>query len=67
MFEQSQHIHRFNDLQWGGWQIIKAGYFDKDDNYIDITGPYAGGKILEARRLVVPMRLSFNMRTLWIR
>ena len=40
----------------GGWQIIKAGYFDKKDNYIDITEPYAGSKILEVRRLNVPIR-----------
>ena len=40
----------------GGWQIIKAGYFDKKDNYIDITEPYAGNKILEVRRLNVPIR-----------
>ncbi len=24
----------------GKWQIIKAGYFDKEGNYIDITKPY---------------------------
>ena len=40
----------------GGWQIIEAGYFDKKDNYIDITEPYAGSKILEVRRLNVPIR-----------
>ena len=38
----------------GGWQIIKAGYFDRKDNFIDITVPYAGSKILEVRRLNVP-------------
>ena len=40
----------------GEWQIIKAGYFDREDNFIDITVPYAGSKILEVRRLNVPMR-----------
>jgi len=38
----------------GEWQIIKAGYFDREDNFIDITVPYAGSKILEVRRLNVP-------------
>lgn len=37
----------------GGWQIIEAGYYDREDNYIDITGPYAGSKILEVRSLRV--------------
>ena len=40
----------------GEWQIIKAGYFDREDNFIDITAPYAGSKILEVRRLNVPIR-----------
>ena len=40
----------------GEWQIIKAGYFDREDNFIDITVPYAGSKILEVRRLNVPIR-----------
>ncbi len=40
----------------GEWQIIKAGYFDREDNFIDITAPYAGSKILEVRRLNVPKR-----------
>ena len=40
----------------GEWQIIKAGYFDKENNFIDITTPYAGSNILEVRRLNVPIR-----------
>ncbi len=40
----------------GGWQIIKAGYFDRENNFIDITMPYAGSKILEVRKLNFPIR-----------
>jgi uncharacterized RDD family membrane protein YckC len=40
----------------GGWQIIEAGYYDREDNYIDITRPYNGSKILEVRRLNVLIR-----------
>ncbi len=40
----------------GEWKIIKAGYFDREDNFIDITTPYAGNNILEVRRLNVPTR-----------
>ena len=40
----------------GEWQIIKAGYFDRKDNFIDITAPYAESNILEVRRLSVPIR-----------
>jgi predicted metalloprotease with PDZ domain len=40
----------------GEWQIIKAGYFDRKDNFIDITAPYTGNNILEVRRLNVPIR-----------
>ena len=40
----------------GEWQIIKAGYFDREDNFIDITAPYAGSKILEVRRLNIHIR-----------
>ncbi|MFV1976999.1 MAG: hypothetical protein ACC651_14745 [Candidatus Scalindua sp.] len=40
----------------GEWQIIKAGYFDRENNFIDITVPYDGSKILEIRWLNVPIR-----------
>lgn len=40
----------------GEWQIIKAGYFDKENNFIDITAPHAGNNILEVRKLNVPIR-----------
>jgi uncharacterized RDD family membrane protein YckC len=40
----------------GEWQIIKAGYFDREDIFIDITAPYAGNNILEVRRANVPIR-----------
>jgi hypothetical protein len=44
----------------GGWQIIEAGYYDREDNYIDITRPYAGSKILEVRRLRVRKKTTLN-------
>jgi hypothetical protein len=47
----------------GEWQIIKAGYFDREDNFIDITMPYTGSKILEVRRLNVPIRSMHMYRT----
>ncbi len=49
----------------GGWQIIEAGYFDREGNYIDITEPYIESNILEVRGLSVPIRLSFNTHALW--
>ncbi|GAX61915.1 hypothetical protein SCALIN_C28_0117 [Candidatus Scalindua japonica] len=40
----------------GEWQIIKAGYFDSDNNYIDITMPYTGSKVLEVRKSSISIR-----------
>ena len=40
----------------GEWQIIKASYLDRENNFIDITAPYARNNILEVRRLNVPIR-----------
>lgn len=41
------------------WQIIKAGYFDREDNFVDITVPFNKSRILEVRRLILPIHSGY--------